>query len=626
MTRDQFLERLRASRLLTPEQLRDAAGRYGAGESPAAFADALTADGLLTPFQARRLLTGAGGPLVLGQYRLLDELGQGGMGQVFKARHTVMGRVVALKVLSEALQGQAVAQGWFEREVRTLTQLHHPSIVLAHDANEAEGVRYLVMEYVEGQNLQCLVRDRGPLPVALACAMMAEAAGALQYAHDKGLVHRDLKPANLLVPADALAYDETCGLSGGGKSQTRSATDDEPPPRAPLVKIVDFGLARLRAPGAADTIMLQSPDHFAGTPDFAAPEQCRDIHAADIRSDLYSLGCTFYFALTGRPPFGGKSLTEKLANHLMEPPPDVTRLRQDAPAAVAAILLRLMAKDPDQRFQTPAALAKALRPWCEAPASVTPQAPPLSEGLARLHADASPTAVSPPGGGTKAAMKTRAVVAAEQAAAPAVAPGVAAVKVGAGEEDAASEAGAAPESPRGEPDMRVLRAGWRRWTDLIAALCDRRGPGGWDDLHYRRLHESLLAACRRGAAGSPEKGAPFRRLEEIVGPWVSLESLERTEPELLQSLLSRSVQAEKALGVRRPLRRLGGFLRTYAAPVLAVWLLVQGGAAAWRLASAGVGRANLHTLLGSLQLDSTPGQVSLLLPLIALTAILLVKK
>ena len=139
---------------------------------------------------------------MLGQYRLLDELGRGGMGQVFKACHTVMGRIVALKVLWPTPREHDLAQGWFEREVRTLTQLQHPNIVLAYDANEVDGVRFLVMEYVEGQNLQSLVREEGPLPIPLACDMMAEAATALQYAHEKGLVHRDVKPANLLVPVD----------------------------------------------------------------------------------------------------------------------------------------------------------------------------------------------------------------------------------------------------------------------------------------------------------------------------------------------------------------------------------------------------------------------------------------
>ena len=325
MNREQFLERLRESRLLTTEQLRQAAGlplvtapsgERGEASAPA-FAETLAAEGLLTPFQARMLLQEAPGRLVLGQYRLLDELGRGGMGQVFKAYHTVMGRVVALKVLWPTAQDQDLAQGWFEREVRTLTQLQHPNIVLAYDANEVDGVRFLVMEYVEGQNLQSLVRQRGPLPVPLACDMMAEAAAALQYAHEKGLVHRDVKPANLLVPSEAL-----------GGAPAVPDEESEARPRPPRIKVVDFGLARLRTPALAETIVLQSPDHFAGTPDYVSPEQCQDVHAVDVRSDLYSLGCTFFFALTGQPPFGGRSVVEKLANHMMEPPPPVTRLRR----------------------------------------------------------------------------------------------------------------------------------------------------------------------------------------------------------------------------------------------------------------------------------------------------------
>ena len=306
MNREAFLERLRESRLLTAEQLRLAADWSVGASSASACARNLAVEGLLTPFQARMLLQDAPGRLVLGQYRLLDELGRGGMGQVFKACHTVMGRIVALKVLWPTPKEHDLAQGWFEREVRMLTQLQHPNIVLAYDANEVDGARFLVMEYVEGQNLQSLVRQEGPLPVPLACDMMAEAATALQYAHEKGLVHRDVKPANLLVPADVFAGGPAAADENG-----------EARPRSPRIKIVDFGLARLRTPAMADTIVLQSTDHFVGTPDYASPEQCRDVHAVDIRSDLYSLGCTFLRpdgtgavrravgrGKTGQPPHG----------------------------------------------------------------------------------------------------------------------------------------------------------------------------------------------------------------------------------------------------------------------------------------------------------------------------------
>ena len=650
MNREQFLGRLRESRLLTPEELRRAADCPDGDGSAAGVAEALTAEGLLTRFQARALLEGGERSLVLGQYRLLDELGAGGMGQVFKACHAVMGRVVALKVLRPLPEDEAVAQGWFDREVRTLTQLQHPNIVLAYDANEVDGVRFLVMEYVEGQNLEDLVRDRGPLPVALACDMMAEAAAALQYAHEKGLVHRDLKPANLLIPSDALAAATTA-------DQPQRAWGGEPRPRGPLVKIVDFGLARLHAPAAAGTIVLRSPEHFAGTPDYVSPEQCQDVHNVDIRSDLYSLGCTFFFALTGRPPFRGPSVLEKLANHLMEPPTPVTKLRPDAPTEVAEVILKLMAKEPDDRFQTPAALVRALRPLCLAyrmgprfrawPALAVPDA------LARLHAEAPGTAVVAAGAAARVGTAQSAVRRLEEPsldgardAAPAIAAESPELAHAAGQEAGeASGTGAEPrpasengrEQAEGNGDGRddapvdpLLRDGWRQWTDLVAALGNGRGRNGWDDRRYIQLRESLLTACRRGAAdGPPARRAWFRRLEETVAPWISLESLERTEPELLRSLLAQCVQVEKRLGVRRPPQWLAGWLRTCAAAVLILWLVFQAGAAGWRLLSAqagGMSGLSLQSVLHSLQLDSFGGQICMLLPLIALLAVLLVRK
>ncbi|HVS36034.1 MAG TPA: serine/threonine-protein kinase [Gemmataceae bacterium] len=634
MNREAFLERLRESRLLAAEQLQLAADLVGAWSKAApqhcestSYAEILTAEGLLTPFQAQMLLKEEPGRLVLGQYHLLDELGRGGMGQVFKARHAVMDRIVALKVLWPPSEEHDFAQGWFEREVRMLTQLQHPNIVLAYDANEVDGVRYLAMEYVEGQTLQSLVHQGEPLSIPLACTMMAEAATALQYAHEKGLVHRDIKPANLLVPVGAFAEKDV-------------PHDGAPRPPAPRIKIVDFGLARLRTPTNADTIVLQSPDQFAGTPDYVSPEQCRDVHAVDIRSDLYSLGCTFFFALTGRPPFGGQTALEKLTRHITEPPPPLTRLRPDAPAAVEEIILRLMAKEPDERFQTPAALARALRPLCSAAdAAPQPVARDLPAQLAPLHAEASGTVMSARDGGARNEIKSVAyrdwleksdagneaveqppVVADSHEPAPA----------------AVAKSGP-PAAQRTPPEANsdgvsidhLLRDALPLWIEAVASIYHRQGRGKWNEDEYRRLHEGLLAVCRRGESGPAERRLWFRRLRELVQPWVSLDSLERTEPELLGSLLAQCRRMERALGVHRPLHGLGRWLRRAAAAVLIIWLLIQGSAAVWRLLSVearGVNGLNFSSVCHSLQLDAVPGQVYVLLPLIVLMAVLLVRK
>jgi serine/threonine-protein kinase len=274
------------------------------------------------------------------------------MGRVYKALHTVMGRVVALKLMNPELSEDEPARQRFLREVRTVTRLSHPNIVLAYDANEADGVLFLAMEYVEGTNLADQVRSRGPLPVGQACALMRQAALGLQHAHEQGLVHRDIKPHNLLVPRPRRA-DSPAPLPGGEGSMEAPV----------LVKIADFGLARILGPPGGDTLSRHPSGSLLGTPDFVSPEQCRDSRLADIRSDLYSLGCTFHFLLTGSVPFPAEGALEKVVAHMMDRPPAVEDLVGGMPAGVSAIVSRLLEKAPDKRFQTPTELAQALEPF-----------------------------------------------------------------------------------------------------------------------------------------------------------------------------------------------------------------------------------------------------------------------
>jgi serine/threonine protein kinase len=286
--------------------------------------------------------------LVWGHFRILERLGHGGSGQIFKALYTSKNCVVALKVLP---------QKEYRREVQAGMRLNHPNIVTAYDAYEIDGLHFLVLEYVEGSTLTELVKAQGPLPVPFACELICQAAEALQYAHEQGVVHRDINPSNLLLaqPTGAAASPEP-----------DAAPAAVPLPAVPLVKVLDFGLARLRdaGPAGAKGAPLTDADKLAGTPDFVSPEHAHDMDSVDIRSDLYSLGCTFYYALTGQAPFSG-SVLEKLSKHLLKEPEPVEQLRPDVPAGVAAIIRRLMAKDPKDRFQTPARLLKALRPWCD---------------------------------------------------------------------------------------------------------------------------------------------------------------------------------------------------------------------------------------------------------------------
>src|SRR5262245_45095285 len=346
---------LRDSRILGPAQL-DEAARLLAPRfpDPRALARHLIERDWLTPFQVNQLFQGRGADLVLGPYVLLERLGEGGMGQVFKARHRLLDRVVALKVIKRDRLQSDDAIRRFEREIHAAAKLSHPNIVAAYDADEVGQTHFFAMEYVEGTDLGKLVKEAGPLPVGQACDYVRQAALGLQHAFERGLVHRDIKPSNLLVTRSA---PKSSAGSGSGPG--------------PVVKILDMGLARLQGPdGHAAT--LTQVQTVLGTPDYMAPEQARNARAADIRADLYSLGCTLYYLLTGQPPFPGEVPMEKLLKHWLEEPRPVEQLRPEVPPALGAVVRRLMAKRPEDRYQTPAELAVALVPFCRvaAPAAV----------------------------------------------------------------------------------------------------------------------------------------------------------------------------------------------------------------------------------------------------------------
>ncbi len=338
---DAFLKNLRRSGLIADRQLEEVRGRFPETERGRVLARLLVEWGLLTKFQAELLLIGRIHGFFLGPYKILDQLGQGGMGRVYQALHQTMNRVVALKVLTPSVTRTKRAQEFFLREVQAAAQLRHPNIITAYDAGQIDGRHYLAMEYIDGPNLEELVRMQGPLPVGLACELIRQAAAGLQHAYELGMLHRDIKPANLLVTAQQAL---------------------------PQVKILDFGLARLHDPStvrAGSQTILVHQNTVLGTPDFISPEQARDVHKVDIRSDLYSLGCTFYWLLTGDVPFPGGNTLEKLLRHSTEAPAPVNQRRPDVPAAVAEIVHRLLAKSPAQRYATPQALGDALASFAQ---------------------------------------------------------------------------------------------------------------------------------------------------------------------------------------------------------------------------------------------------------------------
>lgn len=306
--RSTFLEAVRAAAVLTPTQLTKARA-LAAGGTAADAARALVAAGLLTRFQADRLLAGRTDGFTLGPYVILEQVGRGTMSRVYKARHRTMNRPVAIKVLSSNLTRTAADRERFQREVRAAGKLVHPNVVTAYDANQLQDRFYLVLEFVDGPNLALFVRQRGPLPVPEACEFVRQTATGLQHAHEKGMVHRDLRPQNLLVA--------------------------RPTPSAPLtVKIADFGI----------------PKAVQGPTEYSAPEQAASPGAADSRSDLYSLGCVFYFLLTGRAPGAY--------------PVPLAQARPDVPPEVATIVYRLLARNPAERFSSAAELLVHLDAAC----------------------------------------------------------------------------------------------------------------------------------------------------------------------------------------------------------------------------------------------------------------------
>ncbi|WP_165066407.1 serine/threonine protein kinase [Paludisphaera rhizosphaerae] len=266
-------------------------------------------------------------------YKIIRELGRGGMGVVYLAENIFMGRKEVLKVVGAHLVKQKTVMDRFLQEIRAAAQLHHPNIVTAFSASRLGESIIFAMEYVEGCDLSRLVEAKGRLDVPIACNFIRQAAHGLQHAYERGMVHRDVKPSNLMVAREG---------------------------RRPTIKILDFGLAKVSSEADIDSGPTQQCG-MMGTPEYVAPEQTKDALKTDIRADVYSLGCTFYCLLAGRPPFSG-SLHEILSAHHSVQAKPLNEMRPDVPPALAALVARMMAKSPADRFQTPAEVAAALAP------------------------------------------------------------------------------------------------------------------------------------------------------------------------------------------------------------------------------------------------------------------------
>ena len=322
MSIEQFTKEVEQSGILAAELLSEIAPSKSIAENADDLARELVRKKLLTRYQAEAIHQGNGKSLKLGNYVLLDKIGAGGMGQVFKAQHRRMKRVVAIKLLPSSLSTDKDAIARFEREVEAAAKINHPNIVAAYDADCANGNHFLVMEFVEGSDLSALIRSNGPLPIAKAIDYITQAARGLDVAHKNGIIHRDIKPANLLLGSDG------------------------------IVKILDMGLARLNNPlDGAQQMDLTTTGLLMGTIDYMSPEQALSTKTADERADIYSLGCTLWYLLMGRSIYEGDSMMAKLLAHREQPIPSLRSGQRDLPEPIDIIFQKMVAKNANDRYQ-----------------------------------------------------------------------------------------------------------------------------------------------------------------------------------------------------------------------------------------------------------------------------------
>jgi serine/threonine protein kinase len=301
-------------------------------DAPDLIAAELVDAGLITRWQADKLLEGRHKGFFLGKYKLLGHIGTGGMSSVYLAENTKLHRQCAVKVLPRSRVEDSSYLERFYLEAKAAAALAHPNIVTVYDIDNEDNVHYFVMEYVEGQDLQNLIKERGPLEFETVANYVSQAADALQHAHSAGLIHRDIKPANLLVD---------------GKG---------------VIKLLDLGLALFSDP-TQPSLTIAHDENVLGTADYLAPEQARNSHQVDARADIYSLGCTMYYLLTGHPPFPEGTLAQRIIAHQNEAPASIYKERPNAPRELVNICVRMMAKSPDRRVQTAGEVRQLLNDW-----------------------------------------------------------------------------------------------------------------------------------------------------------------------------------------------------------------------------------------------------------------------
>jgi len=335
-TIDQFLDVVKKSGVLDENRLETRAGQLLRSVSPPndpqSLASILIKEGLITRWQADQFLQGKSRGFQIGKYNILEKLGAGGMSLVYLCKDKTLPLRVAVKVLPKSMADDETMLKRFQREARATVTLDHQHVIHAYAIDQTDQFHYMVMEYVDGKSLEEIVQRDGPLSVGKAVKYIRQTTLGLQYIHERGMVHRDIKPGNLL-----LEY----------------AKDS--------IKILDMGLARFFNDN--EELLTRG---VLGTVDYFAPEQTMDSHAVDSRADIYSLGGTMSFLLTGSPPFEGGTVIQKIQGHRRLDPRPIRAIRPDVPENVVTIILKMMAKDPAQRYQTPAEVWQVLAPWAQA--------------------------------------------------------------------------------------------------------------------------------------------------------------------------------------------------------------------------------------------------------------------
>jgi len=313
--------------------------------NPEKLAQLFVRKNLLTQWHVDKLLVGKYKGFFLGNYKLLGHIGTGGMSSVYLAEHTRMGDKRAIKVLPKSRVKDATYLARFQLEAKAIASLHHPNIVRAYDIDNDGDVHYMVMEYVDGIDMQQKVKRDGPLELGTAAEMVAQAARGLHHAHGKGVVHRDVKPANLLIDSSG------------------------------IVRLLDMGLALVNAE-EDQSLTVVNNENVLGTADYLAPEQALNSHSVDHRADVYGLGCTLYYLLTGKPPFSDGTLAQRIARHQKEMPKSIREIRTDCSGELEGICVKMMQKDPRYRYQSAEEVAIALEKY----AAKAPKPLPLAAG------------------------------------------------------------------------------------------------------------------------------------------------------------------------------------------------------------------------------------------------------